>query len=61
MPLVDIVSPPLTTVRIRHREMGVQAARLLLSLVREEAQGGVDVVLRPDLVIRESTGAPRRI
>jgi LacI family transcriptional regulator len=55
MPFVDMVSPPLTTVRIRHREMGVQAARLLLQLVRGEAQGGVDVVLKPDLVVRESS------
>lgn len=59
MPFVDMVSPPLTTVHIRHGEMGAQAGRLLLSLVRGEATGGVDVVLKPDLVVRESTGAPR--
>jgi LacI family transcriptional regulator len=59
MPFVDMVSPPLTTVRIRHREMGEQAAQLLLRLVRGEAEGGVDVVLKPDLVVRASTGAPR--
>jgi LacI family transcriptional regulator len=59
MPFVDMVSPPLTTARIRHREMGVQAARLLLSLIRGEAEGGLEVVLKPDLVVRGST-APHR-
>jgi len=58
MPFVDMVSPPLTTVRIRHREMGAQAARLLLSLIRGEAED-LDVVLKPDLVVRASTAPPR--
>jgi hypothetical protein len=30
-PFVDMVSPPLTTVRIRQREMGIEAARVLLA------------------------------
>ena len=30
-PFVDMVMPPLTTVRIRQREMGIEAARLLLA------------------------------
>ena len=41
MPFVDMIAPPLTTIRIRHREMGAQAARLLLRLIRREAEGGV--------------------
>ena len=32
MPLVDLVSPPLTTVRIEHREMGRGAAVTTLRL-----------------------------
>jgi LacI family transcriptional regulator len=59
MPFVDMIAPPLTTIRIRHREMGAQAARLLLRLIRREAEGGVDVVLKPDLIVRASSGAPR--
>ncbi len=59
MPFVDLVSPPLTTVRIRHKEMGEQAAQLLLRMVRGAAEGGVDVVLKPDLVVRASTAPPR--
>ena len=58
MPLVDMIAPPLTTIRIRHREMGLQAARLLLDLMRKTSEGVVDIVLRPELVIRASTAAP---
>lgn len=58
MPLVDMVDPPLTTVRIRHHEMGAEAARLLLRQIAD-ATAAFDVVLRPDLVVRASTGAPR--
>lgn len=58
MPMVDMVTPALTTVRIRHREMGSQAAQLLLRLIRGAAEGGMDVVLKPDLVVRGSTAAP---
>jgi LacI family transcriptional regulator len=59
MPFVDMVAPPLTTIRIRHREMGAQAARLLLRVIRRESEGGVDIVLKPDLVVRASSGPPR--
>jgi LacI family transcriptional regulator len=59
MPFVDLISPPLTTVRIRLREMGEQAAQLLLRKISGAAEGGVDVVLKPDLVIRASTAPPR--
>lgn len=59
MPFVDMVTPPLTTIRIRHREMGAQAARLLLRLIRHEPEGGVDIVLKPDLIVRGSSGPPR--
>jgi LacI family transcriptional regulator len=58
-PFVDMVSPPLTTVRIRQHEMGVEAARLLLARMNgREVQA--DVLLRPELVQRRSTAAPPR-
>jgi LacI family transcriptional regulator len=60
MPYVDMLSPPLTTVRIAQRNMGKEAARLLL----EEIAGPVElrerVVLAPQLVVRGSTAAPGR-
>ena len=59
MPLVDMIAPPLTTIRIRHHEMGLEAARLLLELMRKTSEGVTDVVLRPELIVRASTAAPR--
>lgn len=60
MPFVDLISPPLTTVRIRHREMGERSAEILLKKVQGAAEGGVDLVLKPDLVARASTAQPRQ-
>jgi len=57
-PFMDLVSPPLTTVRIKQREMGAEAARLLL-LRMEGQEVAADVLLRTELVKRQSTGAPR--
>lgn len=59
MPFVDLVSPPLTTVRIAQRDMGEAAARLLLA--RIAGRGVVDehVVLPPQLITRGSTARPR--
>lgn len=57
MPLVDMVHPPLTTVRIQHYEMGYRAARLLLEALRGVPGTASTVVLRPELVVRGSTAA----
>jgi LacI family transcriptional regulator len=57
-PFVDMVSPPLTTVRIKQHEMGVEAARLLLARMNGQ-EVKADVLLRPELVQRRSTAAPR--
>lgn len=58
MPLVDLVSPPLTTIRIEHREMGRRAARMLLENIESTSTEARHIVLEPELVIRAST-APR--
>lgn len=58
MPLVDMVDPPLTTVRIAHAEMGEYAARLLLErLADPEAEASVKL-MPAELVLRASTSAP---
>ena len=61
MPLVDMVEPPLTTVRIGQRAMGLEAARLLLALLRGEP-GAEErrVLMQPELIVRASTAAPPR-
>ncbi len=55
MPFVDKLSPPLTTVRIQHYEMGARAGAALLEQIKEPAARGVDIVLEPSLVVRGST------
>jgi LacI family transcriptional regulator len=59
MPLADMVEPPLTTIRIGPREMGRDAAQLLISRMREPDVPIKRIVLSPSLVIRASTAAPR--
>lgn len=56
---VDLLRPPLTTVRIPQREIGIQAARLLVEKIEGRQAFVRDVVLRPQLVIRHSTATPR--
>jgi LacI family transcriptional regulator len=57
MPFADRFSPPLTTIRIPHYEIGVAAAEMLLDLL----QGGDasrEVVLPAHLTVRGSTRRP---
>jgi LacI family transcriptional regulator len=57
--------PPLTTIRVPHHELGVQAAELLLERLASPASETRHVVLPVELVVRGSTapaavGRPRR-
>jgi LacI family transcriptional regulator len=56
MPFMDIVDPPLTTVRVPQHEIGSEAARLILSLLIEDGATPVkQVKLTPELIVRGST------
>ncbi|OUM02149.1 LacI family DNA-binding transcriptional regulator [Variovorax sp. JS1663] len=55
MPLVDMVDPPLTTIRLPHRELGWRAAEMLFDEIEGRALSASTVVLRPELVVRAST------
>jgi LacI family transcriptional regulator len=59
MPLADLVSPPLTTVHIGCREMGGEAAQLLIAEIAEPGALKRNVVVRPTLTVRSSTAPPR--
>lgn len=59
MPLVDMVSPALSTIRISHREMGERTGELLLDLINGACEGLSQIVTSPLLVARGSTAPPR--
>lgn len=52
---VDKLTPPLTTVRLPHYELGAEAARLLLEELREPRRHPRSVLLPLSLVVRGST------
>lgn len=60
MPFVDKLSPPLTTVRIPHYELGAEAARLLLEVLRQPRRHPRSILLPPTLIVRTSTARPGR-
>jgi Periplasmic binding protein-like domain len=53
---VDRLSPPLSTVRIPHSDLGTQAAELLLERMAHPDTPIKIVLLAPQLVVRQSTG-----
>lgn len=59
MPFVDRLRPPLTTIRLPHREIGQRAAGLLLEQLSGRVGAGREILLEPTLMVRGSTAAPR--
>jgi LacI family transcriptional regulator len=55
MLLVDMVHPPLTTVRIAHEQLGSEAARLLLDRIVRPDVPASQVRTAPALILRKST------
>ncbi len=58
MPFAGRFQPPLTTVRIRPYDVGVAAAELMLEVLRSADSEPRQVQLKPELVVRDSTGPP---
>lgn len=57
MAFVDRLQPPLTTVRVPHYELGYEAAQLMLERLNEGAGATTKaILLRPELIVRASTG-----
>jgi DNA-binding LacI/PurR family transcriptional regulator len=55
----ELVTPPLSTISFPAHDMGYQAARILIGHMTGELTGPQQVLLRPELIIRRSTGSAR--
>lgn len=60
MPFAGRLRPPLTSVHIRHEEIGAQAARLLLMKMQVPDTHLASVYLEPTLMVRASSGKPAK-
>ncbi len=58
MPLLDLMQPPMTAVRVPYRQMGADAASTLLMLIAGKAVSPGPVLLSPTIAIRSSTAPP---
>lgn len=56
MPFVDLVTPPLTTVRVNQYALGAQSAQLLLDRLADSTSVTKTIVLPVSLIVRNSTG-----
>ena len=59
MPMVERVQPPLTTVSIPQRDIGAEAAAMLLARLDGKSDGAERRLLPTHLVVRGSTAPPR--
>lgn len=57
--IADYCSPPLTTIRQPRRQMGSAAMELMLRILRGDATREECITLPHELIVRESTAAPR--
>jgi len=56
MPFADKFNPPLTTVRTPMINVGTEAARILLDKINDNNIPARTIKLKPDLIVRASTG-----
>ena len=60
IPLAQYANPPLTTVRMTASDVGATAFNALFRLIGEEAVEGDVYQIPTKLIVRNSTGRPRR-
>ncbi|MEM0948076.1 MAG: LacI family DNA-binding transcriptional regulator [Pseudomonadota bacterium] len=59
MPYAAIFNPGLSSIRLPRRQWGQLACRKLIAILNEEDDGKTPVIIKPELVPRASTAAPR--
>jgi LacI family transcriptional regulator len=61
IPLLDLMQPPMTSVRVPYRQMGIEAANTLLPMMTAGSTSGrpVSIRLTPTLSVRQSTAPPK--
>lgn len=59
-PMLELIPPKLTTVRIQQFKAGAACATMLLKVIAGEVAGPVGTILPVELVVRESTAAAPR-
>jgi len=59
MPFIDRLTPPLSTVRVPHYQIGAEAAQMLLDRLANPNLPAKSITLPTTLVLRESTAPPR--
>lgn len=60
VPQASFVTPSLSTIRQPRGLIGKHAMALLLALLTDQRPADTEILLRPDLVVRNSVSAPRR-
>jgi LacI family transcriptional regulator len=60
MILMDSVAPPMTTIHVPLYEMGVRVAALAMDTIEGKIMHPINIVLRPELVVRASTTGLQR-
>jgi LacI family transcriptional regulator len=61
LPHVDLITPPLTSVRLPREELGRTAAEMLLEILTSNDRQPWSRKVAPTLVVRRSTGPARKI
>jgi LacI family transcriptional regulator len=59
IPTAAVFSPPLTTMRLSYRDLGMQSASLLIDLINRKVRPPQRVVIEGPLIVRESSGPLR--
>lgn len=54
MPLSEILDPPLTTIQVQKKKMGIVAVNLLIDKMEEEGEGNLKMEVSASLIVRQS-------